>query len=64
MNDRIEELIVSYLHRGSTPEQERELFEACKNNSEVAALLRRHVTMSLKLRRRLRPNHLATMERL
>ncbi|MBI5645907.1 MAG: hypothetical protein HY962_03170 [Ignavibacteriae bacterium] len=50
MNDRIEELIVSYLHRGSTPEQERELFEACKNNSDVAALLRRHVTMSLKLR--------------
>ena len=28
MNERIEELIIAYLHRGSTPEQERELFEA------------------------------------
>jgi hypothetical protein len=50
MNDRIEELIVAYLHRGSTPDQERELFEACKSNPEVAALLRQHISMSLKLR--------------
>jgi hypothetical protein len=50
MNDRIEELIVSYLHRGSTPEQERELFDACKNNPDVATMLRQHITLSLKLR--------------
>lgn len=51
MNERIEELIVAYLHRGSTPEQERELFEACRDNADVAQLLRRHLTLSLKLRR-------------
>lgn len=51
MNERIEELIVAYLHRGSTPEQERELFEACRDNADVAQLLRSHLTLSLKLRR-------------
>lgn len=50
MNERIEELIVAYLHRGSTPEQERELFEACRDNPDVAQLLRRHLTLSLKIR--------------
>lgn len=51
MNERIEELIVAYLHRGSTPEQERELFEACRDDADVAQLLRRHLTLSLKIRR-------------
>ena len=50
MNDRIEELIVSYLHRGSSPEQEKELFEACRTNPDVANLLRQHISLSLKLR--------------
>src|SRR5512143_2705107 len=50
MNERIEELILAYLHRGSTPDQERELFEACKADPEAAKLLRRHVILSLKLR--------------
>jgi hypothetical protein len=50
MNDRIEELIVAYLHRGSSPEQERELFDACRTNPDVASLLRQHITLSLKLR--------------
>jgi hypothetical protein len=50
MNDHIEELIVAYLHRGSTPEQERELFEACRANPDTASLLRQHLIMSLKLR--------------
>ncbi len=50
MNDRIEELIVAYLHRGLTPEQERELFDSCRDNPEMASLLKQHVTMSLKLR--------------
>ena len=50
MNERIEELIVAYLHRGSTPEQERELFEACRVNPEVSNLLREHLILSLKLR--------------
>jgi hypothetical protein len=50
MNDRIEELILAYLHRGSTPEQERELFEACKTDAATAAMLRQHLILSLKLR--------------
>lgn len=50
MNERIEELIVCYLHRGSTPEQERELFEACRNDPDVATQLRQHIALSLKLR--------------
>jgi hypothetical protein len=50
MNERIEELIIAYLHRGSTPEQERELFEACKTNAATANMLRQHLIMSLKLR--------------
>lgn len=50
MNNRIEELILAYLHRGSTPEQEKELFEACKADPEAAKLLRQHVILSLKLR--------------
>lgn len=50
MNDRIEELIIAYLHRGSTPEQEKELFEACRTNPETASLLRQHLVLSLKLR--------------
>jgi hypothetical protein len=50
MNDRIEELILAYLHRGSTPEQERELFEACKSDATTANMLRQHLIMSLKLR--------------
>ena len=49
MNDRILELISAYLHRGSTPEQERELFEACSRNPETAELLRQHLILSLKL---------------
>ncbi len=51
MNERIEELIVAYLHQGSTPELEHELFEACSETPEVAQLLRRHLILSLKLRR-------------
>ncbi len=51
MNERIQELITVYLHRGSTPAQERELFEACKNDPEVAEHLRQHLILSLKLRR-------------
>jgi hypothetical protein len=50
MTERIEELIVAYLHRGSTPEQEQELFEACRSNPDTANLLRQHIVMSLKLR--------------
>jgi hypothetical protein len=50
MNDRIEELIVAYLHRGLTAEQERELFDSCRDNPDMASLLKQHVTMSLKLR--------------
>ena len=49
MNERIQELISAYLHRGSTPEQERELFEACSRNPETAELLRQHLVLSLKL---------------
>lgn len=50
MNNRIHELISAYLHRGSTPEQERELFDACSRNPETAELLRQHLVLSLKLR--------------
>lgn len=50
MNERIEELIAAYLHRGSTPEQERELFEACSRQPETAELLRQHLVLSLKIR--------------
>ncbi len=50
MNERIEELIVSYLHRGTTPEQEQELFQACSNDPGIAAQLRRHLSLSLSLR--------------
>ncbi|MBR9977318.1 MAG: hypothetical protein KFH87_04450 [Bacteroidetes bacterium] len=50
MNERIQELITAYLHRGSTPEQERELFEACSRQPETAELLRSHLILSLKLR--------------
>ncbi len=50
MNERIEELISAYLHRGSTPEQERELFEACSRHPETAELLRQHLVLSLKIR--------------
>lgn len=50
MNERIQELITTYLHRGSTPEQERELFEACKNDPSAAEHLRQHLILSLKLR--------------
>jgi hypothetical protein len=49
MNERIQELISAYLHRGSTPEQERELFDACSRNPETAELLRQHLILSLKL---------------
>lgn len=49
MNERIQELISAYLHRGSTPEQERELFDACSRNPETAELLRQHLVLSLKL---------------
>lgn len=49
MNERIQELISAYLHRGSTPEQERQLFEACSRNPETAELLRQHLILSLKL---------------
>jgi hypothetical protein len=50
MNDRIQELITAYLHRGATPAQERELFEACSRQPETAELLRSHLVLSLKLR--------------
>lgn len=50
MNERIEELIAAYLHRGSTPEQERELFEACSRQPETAEMLRQHLVLSLKIR--------------
>ncbi len=50
MNDRIEDLIVSYLHRGCTPDEEKELFDACKNHPEASSLLRQHIVLSLKLR--------------
>lgn len=50
MNERIQELITAYLHRGSTPDQERELFEACKKDPETAEHLRQHLILSLKLR--------------
>lgn len=49
MNERIQGLISAYLHRGSTPEQEQELFDACSRNPETAELLRQHLILSLKL---------------
>lgn len=49
MNERIQELIAAYLHRGSTPEQEQELFEACSHDPSTAELLRQHLILSLKL---------------
>ncbi|PLX30293.1 MAG: hypothetical protein C0600_08165 [Ignavibacteria bacterium] len=51
MNEQMQELITAYLHRGITPEQEKELFEACKNDPSVAEHLRQHLVLSLKLRR-------------
>jgi len=50
MNERIEELTIAYLHKGSTPEQEQELFDACKENPEISEYLRQHLILSLKLR--------------
>lgn len=50
MNEHIQELISAYLHRGSTPEQERELFDACRRDPEIAEQLRQHLILSLKLR--------------
>lgn len=50
MNEHIQELISAYLHRGSTPAQEKELFEACKNDPATAEHLRQHLILSLKLR--------------
>ena len=50
MNEHIQELITAYLHRGSTTEQERELFDACKRDPEIAEQLRQHLILSLKLR--------------
>jgi hypothetical protein len=50
MNEHIQKLISAYLHRGSTPAQEKELFEACKRDPQTAELLRQHLILSLKLR--------------
>ncbi len=50
MNEHIHELISSYLHGGNTPEQDRELFDACSRNPETADLLRQQILLSLKLR--------------
>ncbi len=50
MNEQIHELISSYLSGGNTPEQDRELFEACSKRPETAELLRSHLMLSLKLR--------------
>jgi hypothetical protein len=50
MNERIQELISAYLLRDTSPEQERELFEACSRHPETSELLRQHLILSLKLR--------------
>jgi hypothetical protein len=50
MNEHIEELIIAYLHKGTTPEQEQELFNACRDNPETAQYLREHLILSLKLK--------------
>ncbi|MFZ1731789.1 MAG: hypothetical protein WBQ23_15935 [Bacteroidota bacterium] len=50
MNERIQELISAYLHRDTTPEQERELFEACNRNPETSELLRQQLVLSLSIR--------------
>jgi hypothetical protein len=50
MNEHIQELITAYLHRGSSPEQEQELFDACRRDPEIAEQLRQHLILSLKLR--------------
>jgi hypothetical protein len=50
MNERIQELISAYLHRDTTPEQERELFEACSRHPETSELLRQQLVLSLKIR--------------
>ena len=50
MNERIQELITAYLHKGSTPQQEKELFEACGKQPEIAEYLRKHLYLSLKLK--------------
>ncbi|MCZ7556597.1 MAG: hypothetical protein M5R41_09365 [Bacteroidia bacterium] len=50
MNERIHELIIGYLHGGNTPEQDKELFDACSMHPETAEHLRMQIMLSLKLR--------------
>jgi hypothetical protein len=50
MNEHIHELISGYLHGGNTPEQDRELFDACGAHPETAEHLRMQIMLSLKLR--------------
>jgi len=51
MHDRIQELISDFLYHGTTPEQETELFDLCSKYPASAELLRRHLLLSLKLRK-------------
>jgi hypothetical protein len=50
MNEHIHELIIGYLHGGNSPEQDRELFDACSANPDTAEHLRMQIMLSLKLR--------------
>ncbi len=50
MNERLNELTELFLYRGCTPEQEKELFEACLHNPQMAEALRQQLLLSLKIR--------------
>ena len=51
MNERLQELMESFLHRGCTPEEETELFDACLNDPHAAEAVRQQLILSLKIRK-------------
>ena len=50
MNERLQELVDLFIHRGCTPEQEKELFDACLHDPGAAETVRQQLLLSLKIR--------------
>ena len=50
MNERLNELVDLFLHRGLSPDQEKEWFDACLSDRDAAATVRQQLILSLKIR--------------
>jgi hypothetical protein len=50
MNERLQELVDLFLHRGCSPEQEKELFDTCLQDPQAAETVRQQLLLSLKIR--------------